>query len=134
VFTAGEPLALMGLATLDPDRAREAFNLRYFGALWAAHAAAPHLNSGGSITLTTGIAGHRPGPGWAVAASICGAVESLTRALAVELAPVRVNAVASIPAGRVGEVDDIARAYLYCLTQPFSTGTILTVDGGTSLA
>src|ERR1700722_16191981 len=41
VFPAGEPLALMGLATLDPDRAREAFNLRYFGALWAARAAAP---------------------------------------------------------------------------------------------
>ena len=167
VFTAGEPLALMGLATLDLDRAKESFNLRYFGALWAAHAAAPHLNPGGSITLTTGIAGHRPGPGWAVTASICGAVESLTRALAVELAPVRVNAVApavirsplwasmtpasrdqlyprhrdtatprraSIPAGRVGEVDDIARAYLYCLTQPFSTGAILTVDGGTVLA
>jgi NAD(P)-dependent dehydrogenase (short-subunit alcohol dehydrogenase family) len=94
VFTAGEPLALMGLATLDLDRAKESFNLRYFGALWAAHAAAPHLNPGGSITLTTGIAGHRPGPGWAVAASICAAVESLTRALAVELAPVRVNAVA----------------------------------------
>ncbi|MGC2006018.1 hypothetical protein [Trebonia sp.] len=39
------------------------------------------------MTLTTGIAGRRPGPGWAVAASICGAVESLTQALAVELAP-----------------------------------------------
>ena len=41
---------------------------------------------------------------------------------------------ASIPAGRVGEVDDIAHAYLYCLTQPFATGSILTVDGGTVLA
>ncbi|MGC1753978.1 MAG: hypothetical protein WA805_12855 [Trebonia sp.] len=37
--------------------------------------------------MTTGIAGRRPGPGWAVAAGICGAVESLTQALAVELAP-----------------------------------------------
>jgi len=36
-----QSLALMSLATLDPDRARESFNLRYFGALWAAHAAAP---------------------------------------------------------------------------------------------
>jgi NAD(P)-dependent dehydrogenase (short-subunit alcohol dehydrogenase family) len=160
VFTAGEPLALLALATLDLDRAREFFNLRYFGALWAAHAAAPHLNPGGSITLTSGIAGRRPGPGWAVAASICGAVESLTRALAVELAPIRVNAVApgvvrsplwasmtpasreqlyhdtaaAIPAGRVGEPADIAHAYLYCLTQPFATGSILTVDGGTVLA
>jgi NAD(P)-dependent dehydrogenase (short-subunit alcohol dehydrogenase family) len=124
------------------------------------HAAAPHLRPGGSITLTTGTAGRRPGPGWAVAASICGAVESLTRALAVELAPIRVNAVApgvvrsplwasmapasreqlyrdtaaAIPAGRVGEPGDIAHAYLYCLTQPFATGSILTVDGGTVLA
>jgi NAD(P)-dependent dehydrogenase (short-subunit alcohol dehydrogenase family) len=160
VFTAGEPLTLINLAALELDKAREFFALRYFGALWAAHAAVPHLRAGGSITLTTGIAARRPGPGWAVAASICGAVESLTRALAVELAPIRVNAVcpgvvrsplwasmtpasreqlyrdtaASIPAGRVGEVDDIAHAYLYCLTQPFSTGAILTVDGGTVLA
>lgn len=43
VFTTGEPLALMNLATLDPDRAREPFNLRHFGVLWAAHAAAPRL-------------------------------------------------------------------------------------------
>ena len=160
VFTAGEPLALMDITALDLDKAREFFALRYFGALGAVHAAAPHLQPGGSITLTTGTAGRRPGPGWAVAASICGAVESLTRALAVELAPIRVNAVcpgvvrsplwasmtqasreqlyrdtaASIPAGRVGEVDDIARAYLYCLTQPFATGSILTVDGGAALA
>jgi NAD(P)-dependent dehydrogenase (short-subunit alcohol dehydrogenase family) len=41
---------------------------------------------------------------------------------------------ASIRAGRVGEADDIAHAYLYCLTQPFATGSILTVDGGTALA
>jgi NAD(P)-dependent dehydrogenase (short-subunit alcohol dehydrogenase family) len=160
VFTAGEPLALTEIATLDLDTAREFFTLRYFGALGAVHAAVPHLQAGGSITLTTGIAGRRPGPGWAVAASICGAIESLTRALAVELAPIRVNAVcpgvvrsplwasmtqasrdqlyhdtaASIPAGRVGEVDDIALAYLYCLTQRFATGSILTVDGGAALA
>jgi NAD(P)-dependent dehydrogenase (short-subunit alcohol dehydrogenase family) len=41
---------------------------------------------------------------------------------------------AAIPAGRVGEPGDIAHAYLYCLTQPFATGSILTVDGGTVLA
>src|SRR5689334_2641080 len=78
VFTAGEPLALMDMAVLDMHRAREFFALRYFGALWAVHAAAPHLQPGGSITLTTGIAGRRPGPGCTVAASIWGAVESLT--------------------------------------------------------
>jgi NAD(P)-dependent dehydrogenase (short-subunit alcohol dehydrogenase family) len=144
VFTAGEPLLLMSLDTLDLDKAREFFSLRYFSALWAVHAAMPHLRPGGSITLTAGIVSQRPGPDWAVVASVCGAVESLTRALAVELAPIRVNAVspgvvrsplwdsmsqasrdqmyrdtaASIPAGRVGEVGDIAQAYLFCLTQP----------------
>lgn len=157
VYTAGEPLSLMPLDTLDLDAARRFFGLRYFGALGAIRAAAPHVR--GSITLTSGSAAARGGPGWAVAASICGAIEALTRSLAVELAPVRVNAVApgvvrsplwqgmsdadresmyasigaSLPAGRVGEVEDVARAYLYCMTQPWATGTVLTTDGGTVL-
>jgi NAD(P)-dependent dehydrogenase (short-subunit alcohol dehydrogenase family) len=156
VYTAGEPLELMRVATLDLDAARNFFTLRYFGALSAVQAA--HVR--GSITLTAGVAKDRPGPGWAVAASICGAIEALTRALAVELAPVRVNAVspgvvrsplwagmgdddrelmyretgAQLLVGRVGEVEDIAAAYLFCMTQPFATGTVLTVDGGAVLA
>jgi NAD(P)-dependent dehydrogenase (short-subunit alcohol dehydrogenase family) len=162
VYTAGEPLSLMGMGDLQLARAREAFTLRYFSALWSVHAAVPHLRPGGSITLTTGVAGARPSPGWAVAASVCGAVDSLTRALAVELAPayIRVNAVApgvvrsplwsnmsedtreqmyrdvgtTIPVGRVGEVDDIAAAYLFLMTAQFATGVVLTIDGGTVLA
>ncbi|WP_328855523.1 SDR family oxidoreductase [Microbispora hainanensis] len=159
VYTAGEPLTMMPVDTLDLDAARDFFGLRYFGALGAVRAALPYLRKDGSITLTTGIAKDRPGPGWAVAASICGAMEALTKALAVELAPVRVNVVspgfvrsplwsamgeeerermyagigASIPAGRVGEVEDIARAYLFLMTEPFATGTVLTVDGGNVL-
>ena len=42
------------MAALDLDKAREFFALRYFGALGAVHAAAPHLRPGDSITLTTG--------------------------------------------------------------------------------
>ncbi len=159
VFTAGEPLALMSVESLDVEQARKFFALRYFGALAAVQAAAPHLRAGGSITLTTGTAKDRPEPGWSVAASICGAVEALTKALAVELAPIRVNAIspgvvrsplwdsmpasdrdqlyeataAATPTGKIGEVDDIAQAFLYCMTQPFGTGTILTVDGGAIL-
>ncbi|MGW6933873.1 SDR family oxidoreductase [Lentzea sp. NPDC054927] len=152
VYTAGEPLELMEIGALDRDRARTFFGLRYFSVLDAVKAA----NVTTSITLTTGIAKDRPGPGWAVAASICGAVEALTRALAVELAPLRVNAVSpgvvrsplwgpdagqlyadvarTLPLQRVGEVEEIAHAYLYLMTQPWTTGTILTVDGGTVLA
>lgn len=54
---------------------------------------APHIAKGGSIVLTTGIAALRPHGGWAFGASVCGAMEALTRALAVELAPLRVNSV-----------------------------------------
>ena len=119
------------------------------------------MRDGGSITLTTGNAGAHPDPGWSVAASICGAVEALTRALALELAPrVRVNAVAPgvlrsplwramdaadrdelyraraarVPLRRVGEVDDAVRAYRYLMTQTYATGTVVTVDGGEVLA
>lgn len=160
VFTAGEPLSLMSVEDLDLDGARAFFELRYFGALAAVHAAVPHVRDGGSITLTTGSAAARPAPGWAVAASIVGAVDALTRALAVELAPrIRVNAVSpgllrspmwdvlppadrdalyaaeagSVPLGRVGEVEDAALAYVYCMTQRFATGTVTAVDGGALL-
>ncbi|GAA0733165.1 SDR family oxidoreductase [Dactylosporangium roseum] len=160
IYTAGEPLMLTPLDRIEVSEARRFFGLRYFGALNAAHAALPYLREGGSITLTTGTAGDRPGAGWSVASSVCGAIEALTRALAVELAPrIRVNAVspgvirsplwsnlpeeqretlfrdsaASVPLRRVGEVDDVARAYLYCMTQSFATGSILRVDGGAVL-
>ncbi|MEV4350445.1 SDR family oxidoreductase [Actinoplanes sp. NPDC049596] len=155
VYTAGEQLALAPIASVD---ARAFFGLRYFGAIAAIQGALPHLTPGGSITLTSGTAADRPGPGWSIPASICGAIEALTRALAVELAPVRVNAVkpgvtrspmwgpaeitsqlyadtaATVPLGRVGEVTDVADAYLYLMSQPFTTGTILPVDGGALLA
>ncbi|MFC4945208.1 SDR family oxidoreductase [Pseudonocardia sp. GCM10023141] len=156
VHTAGESLALTPLDTLDMAVARGFFTVRYFGALAAAQAAAPTLRPGGSITLTTGAAKDRPLAGWSVAASVCGAVEALTKALAVELAPLRVNAVspgvirsplwdgmaeadrtqmyaavaATLPVGRVGEVRDVAQAYLYLMTQPHSSGVVLTLDGG----
>ncbi|MEU2347854.1 SDR family oxidoreductase [Modestobacter sp. NPDC049651] len=161
VFTAGEALSLLPVRELDLDlgRARDFFALRYFGALGAVRSALPHLQPGGSITLTTGSAGDRPDPGWSVAASICGAVSSLTRALAVELAPIRVNAVApgvvrsplwrdmaedarealfaavgdTLLTGAVGEVEDVAAAYLFLLQQPFASGSVVTVDGGAAL-
>ncbi|MGA7489638.1 MAG: SDR family oxidoreductase [Xanthobacteraceae bacterium] len=159
VFTAGETLHLEALESMQLDRARGFVNVRFWGALMAAKYASPRIRPGGSITLTNGIAGLRPRKGWAVAASICGAVEALTRALAVELAPIRVNAVCPgtvrtelwggmaesdraamyrdvaqrLPVGRVGEADDLAQAYLYLMREGFSTGQVIVVDGGAVL-
>ncbi|MGW2374661.1 SDR family oxidoreductase [Kitasatospora sp. NPDC001683] len=160
VYTAGDPLTLLTVDTMDLDAARASFTLRYFGALDAVRTAVPLLRPGGSITLTSGTAGMRPVPGWSVAASICGAVEAMVRALAVELAPIRVNAVragmirtplwsglpetdreqmytqtaAALPLGRIGAPEDTAKAYAYLMEQRFATGTVLTVDGGGLLA
>jgi NAD(P)-dependent dehydrogenase (short-subunit alcohol dehydrogenase family) len=156
VFTAGETLQLSDLSTLDFDAARQFYNLRFWGALMAAKYGSEHIRNGGSITLTNGIIGKRPWKGWTVAASITGAIEALTRALAVELAPIRVNAVCAgmvrtdlwgnIPetdreamfsevgskllTGKIGEPADIAEAFLYLMRGSFTTGQIIVADGG----
>ena len=101
----------------------------------------------------------RPQATWTVASSICGAVEALTRALAVELAPIRVNAVApgvvrsnlwrdmseddrsamyaslaeTLPVRRAGEVGDVAETFLFLMRNDYSTGSVVTIDGGSVL-
>ncbi|HEY4298849.1 MAG TPA: SDR family oxidoreductase [Paraburkholderia sp.] len=156
VYTAGESLLLQTLADLSIDAAQQAFQVRYFGALRAVKYAAPNLRAGGSVTLTSGVASTRPLAAWAVPSSILGAMEALTRALAIELAPLRVNAVApgvlrtalwgnmseadreglyehiagKMPVGRVGEASDVAQTYLYLMQQGFGTGQVIVVDGG----
>lgn len=156
VYTAGESLLLQTLAELSIEDAQRAFEVRYWGALKAVKYAAPNLREGGSITLTSGVASSRPLPAWTVPSSILGAMESLTRALAVELAPLRVNAVApgvlrtalwdnmsaadreglydhvagKMPVRRVGEASDVAQTYLYLMQQGFGTGQVIVVDGG----
>lgn len=156
VYSAGESLLIGPLAETAIDAIRKAFDVRVFGAISAVKHAAPHLRPGGSVVLTSGIASLRPQRGWTAGASICGAMEAFTRALAVELAPIRVNLVspgfvrtplwapipeaereamyaasrAALPVGRVGEAEDIAQAYLYLMTNRYSTGQTVVVDGG----
>ncbi|MFJ8039040.1 SDR family oxidoreductase [Kitasatospora sp. NPDC096147] len=159
VYTAGEPLVLKPLADLTGAEARTFFERRFWGALLAAKHATPHLRSGGSITFTSGAFATRPAPGTSLGAGITAAVEGLTRALAVELAPLRVNAVrlgaihtelwdstvpdpeaflraqgSALPVQRVGTPDEAAAAYLHLLHNGYATGTVLTLDGGASLA
>lgn len=80
VYTAGEPLSMMTVDDLDLTDARAFFDVRFFGALNAVHAVRPHLSSHAAITLTSGSAASRPGAGWALGASVSGAVASLARA------------------------------------------------------
>lgn len=159
VITAGESLDLGEFAVLDLERARRFFETRFWGSIAAAKHAARRIGPAGSIILTNGIIGLRPQKGWVVAAAITGAVEAVTRALAVELAPIRVNLVCAgivrtdlwrdmpeqernelfekvgraLPVGRVGEPEDLAEAYLYLMRERFSTGAMIVVDGGSIL-
>jgi NAD(P)-dependent dehydrogenase (short-subunit alcohol dehydrogenase family) len=159
VFTAGETLDLGEFASADLKRARRFFETRFWGAITATRYAAKRIKSTGSIILTGGLAGLRPQKGWVIAAAIMGALEAATRALAIELAPVRVNLVCAglvrtelwrtmtetdrnslfesvgqvLPVGRVGEPEDLAETYLYLMRERFSTGAMVVVDGGGSL-
>jgi NAD(P)-dependent dehydrogenase (short-subunit alcohol dehydrogenase family) len=80
----------------DVDVWRRAAEERLWGALHVVRHAAPRMTQG-SITLTSGSLGSRPMPGTAMTASLAGAIEGLTRALELELAPLRVNAIAPGP-------------------------------------
>lgn len=141
---------------LDLDAARRAFEAKLWGPLAAIQAA----DVRGSIVLTSGAAASTPMRGGAATAAVNGAVEALVRTLAVELAPVRVNAVSpgiidtptwdamatedreamferlagALPAGRVGTAEDVAGAVWMLLTNEFVTGIVLPVDGGHRLA
>jgi NAD(P)-dependent dehydrogenase (short-subunit alcohol dehydrogenase family) len=159
VYTAGDSLVLDELIVLDLSKARKLFDVRYWGAVAAVKYGHSHICPGGSIVLSSGLAGRKPKKGWTAAASICGAMESLTRSLAVELAPLRVNLVCPglvktelwdvmppadrqekfdqtatmLPARHVGEPFELAEAYLYLMKAGFTTGSVVIADGGQSL-
>jgi len=156
VYSAAENISLSSIATTNIEQARSFLTLRFWSAFASVKYGASRINAGGSISLTGGTAARRPGPGWSVASSICGAMEGLVRALAVELAPIRVNCVvpgvirtplwASMPEAdrqnlyqhtadtlllkRVGEPEDVAAGFLYLMKQKHGTGQALVIDGG----
>lgn len=159
VFTAGDALKFSELPELDIEGAKQSINLRFWGAIMAVKHGVSQIRKGGSITLTTGALGRRPRKGTLVIAGMASAIDGLTRALAIELAPIRVNAVcagtvrtnllADMPepereaffsrvgskllTGRVGNAKDLAEAYLYLMRGSFTTGQIIVVDGGSLL-
>lgn len=162
VFTAGDWGAIrmpQVMAELDLEQAREIFGVRFWGALAAVKHAQAGIAEDGSITLTDGLIAHRPRSGAALNTAMAGAVEHLTRSLAVDLAPLRVNAVCPgyvltevwdavpeseresrirrmterQPLPRAADPLEVAEAYVYLLRGTFATGQVLIVDGGMSL-
>jgi len=140
----------------DSEVLRPALDTRFWGALYSAKYGAPKIRSGGSITFMSGTAALRPLAGAAVTSASCGAVEAFARALAVDLAPIRVNvirpgfvdtpllddvlgaqkqeilaaAAKKLPVRRIGRSEEIADAVLFLMKNGYVTGVALTVDGG----
>lgn len=140
--------------TVKMEDVRATMESKFWGAWRVAREA--EFRAGGSLTLVSGYLSVRPRPNSAIIGAANGALESLARSLALELAPVRVNAVspgiidtpiraampeearrdmlaktaAALPVGRVGVGDDIARQILAFMTIGFATGSIVYLDGG----
>jgi NAD(P)-dependent dehydrogenase (short-subunit alcohol dehydrogenase family) len=153
-ITAGDWGGTMFAATRDIDlaAARDGLAIRFWGALAAVKHGSHTIAPNGSITLTSGMLAHRPRKGTPLATAIGGAVEHLARGLAVDLAPVRVNAVcpgivltehvkqmpeamlqsivAPLPVPRGASPTEAATAYVYLMLNSYATGQILPVDGG----
>jgi len=140
--------------TVAMDDVRATMESKFWGAWRVARAA--EIRAGGSLTLVSGFLSVRPRQNSAIVGAANGALESLARALALELAPVRVNAVspgvidtpiraampeaarremlekaaAGLPVGRVGIGEDIARQIVAFMANGFATGSIVYIDGG----
>ncbi|KAJ6475062.1 hypothetical protein C8R47DRAFT_702496 [Mycena vitilis] len=162
VYTAGEDLARPPLGEMTAASAIQPFTVRYLGPLLIAKLVAAHpgryLKAAhtSSITLTSGTLAHRPAPGFVAAIGVIGAVEALSKALAVDLAPIRVNVV--IPGAvktelldkltngnpdvykghtltkEIGTAAEAAEAYLFCMRSALATGQGFIVDNGGLLA
>ena len=144
---------------LAPDTVLLSLQTKVVGPLLVAKHFASRIKPGGSMTFASGATGRRPAEQMAAVAATNGAVDALTRSLAVELAPIRINAFAPgtvdsgawdglgeakagfladraerNPARRIGSPADIASAVLFLMTNDFVTGISLLVDGGETIA
>ena len=147
------------LADLQRQNLLQSFDTKVIGPTMLAKHFASQINPGGSFVLFSGVHAFKLNVGYLGVGITNGAVDFLTRWLAVELAPIRVNAIspgvidtgawdamgddgkrdyfehiaAHNPAGRIGTPDDIAAAVLFAMTNTFMTGVTLKIDGGEPL-
>ncbi|VEA68357.1 3-oxoacyl-[acyl-carrier-protein] reductase FabG1 [Serratia rubidaea] len=154
ITTAATPLPTGSSDSIPLDQAYGAMNSKFWGAYRVARAV--RINSEGSLTFISGILAARPTKTTALIGAINAALESLTKGLALEKAPIRVNAVspgilgnasvlahlsdeersaigARLPLKKIGHPDLVADAVIFLANNNHITGTTLVVDGGGSL-
>jgi NAD(P)-dependent dehydrogenase (short-subunit alcohol dehydrogenase family) len=155
-FIPAGGLSMGKILDTDPNEFRQGLEERIFGALYVVRAAAPKMPKQGSIVLISGVRADRPIPGTTMTTVGVAAAEALTRSLALELAPIRVNAVApgwtdtplvsnvlgdnydavirsvseKIPVRRIGKSEEVAEAVIMLMHNGFINGEVLHIDGG----
>lgn len=159
VVSTASARARGALAEVNRANLLQALGTKVLGPTMLAKYFAPHMSSSGSFVLLSGANAVKGNVGCVSVAIANGAVNFLTRSLAVELAPIRVNAILqgrvdvgvshpfgvdgertffdhvdfSHPAGRYDTVDCVARAVLFAMTNKFMTGVMLNVADDESL-
>jgi len=157
VYTAGDGLRMAEFKGKRIGDMKEALDIRYWAALQAAQSA--KIRPGGSITFTAGSVAIKPPKNWAFIAGGAGALDATTRALAVDLAPIRVNLIApgvtltdlwgpegaetrermntfgkeKLLVKHAASPAEIAEAYLFTMKCGFVTGQTIHVNGGVTL-
>jgi NAD(P)-dependent dehydrogenase (short-subunit alcohol dehydrogenase family) len=147
------------LADLQRHNLQQSFDTKVIGPTMLAKYFAPQIKPGGSFVLFSGVHAFKLNVGYLGVGITNGAVDFLTRWLAVELAPIRVNAVSpgvidtgawdslgddgkrdyfkhiadSNPARRIGTPEDVASGVLFAMINTFMTGMTLKIDGGEPL-
>lgn len=158
VIVTGSEVTMAAVRDLPIATARAAVESKFWGFYRVARNA--QIRPGGSLGVVAGFLATRPAAGRALMGAINGGLEALVQGLALELKPIRVNAVspalvrtemwdgmnatarqtmfdtmaARYPAGCIGQPGDVARQLLLLASTPYATGTIVTLDGGASLA
>lgn len=159
VHTAGDALSLGPIESFSLPEIKQAGMLRFFAPLVVAQHLRANLTPGpvASYTFTSGGLSERPRPGWVVVMAYLTGLEGMSRALARELAPLRVNVVGPGPVdtplwdahaeaddgaalreqlvrgmatGRFAQVEDVVEAYLYILKDRNVTGSFVKTNGG----
>jgi len=159
VVSLAASAALGPFSSLKDAAFRDTFEGKFWPYINVMRASVPQLAARGSLTLVTGASAIAAAPGAASLSAVNGALEGMIKTLAVELAPIRINAVApgltdtpawsrvpddiradmyaraaaDTPAGRVGQPEDVAQAIVSCVVNPFITGVVLPCDGGKRL-
>ncbi|PSU36256.1 SDR family oxidoreductase [Photobacterium lutimaris] len=156
VITAGSYAPAGKVTDVAIEDAKVAFDTKFWGSINATKHAVRYMKPNGSITLTTGMLSRKVVANTYTKTAINAALEAVTKVLAKELSPIRVNAVSpgltmttayknmdeivrnamyeraksNLPAGKVGEALDVAQAYFMAITNQYMTGSIIDVDGG----